>query len=453
MNDASGATYAAPLPASTAAPGRPTPDRLDLRVFPVRDVLLGEEARWADGVLSVDVAALAEQLVSEAGLRRVAITVARPGESVRIVNILDAVEPRCKPDGGQSFPGFLGTLDATVGRGQSNALEGMAVLVCGDVPGTVDSQVVSEAMVDMSGPGAAYTPFSRTVNLVIHCDFYDEQGPLKRTSVSRMAALMAARLVARPTIGRDDPAEVRSYDLAPPRGDGERPRLVYICPGMKLSALHETFLAGTPLTTTPTVVPASQLLDGILVSGNYDIGATRNPTFMYQRSPVVEDLLTRQTAGEIELAGVVVSQCLIEGYNGKQRSAHLAAEAAKLLGADGAVISIEECGHAYADLMLTCQACEELGVRTVLLMAESSGADGRQAAALAFAEAADAVVSVGNMDETVALPAVERAVGGTWFRGRWLIERMVSESLETPLLNIFAATCQMGPSALRAEEH
>jgi glycine reductase len=188
-----------------------------------------------------------------------------------------------------------------------------------------------------------------------------------------------------------------------------------------------------------------------MVSGNYDIGATRNPTYMYQRCPIVHELLTRQTEGTLSFAGVVVSQCLIEGYNGKRRSAHLAAEAARLLGADGAVISIEECGHAYADLMLTCQACEDLGVKTVLLMAESSGADGHRAPALAFADAADAVVSVGNMDEIISLPAVETVLGGTWFRGRWLLHRTVNQSVETPLVNIFAATCQMGPNFLRTE--
>lgn len=429
------------------------PRELALGLFPVRDIVLGAKDGWRDGVLQVDLERLASRLVHEAGARRVAIRVARPGDSARIINILDAVEPRCKPDGGQSFPGFLGSLDGTIGRGETHALQGAAVIVCGQVPGEVASQVVSEAMVDMSGPGARYSPFSKTINLVITCDFYDDQGPLKRVAVARYAGLLAARLLAEATIGQR-PTRTKVFPTEPRtiacRHDA--PRVAYICPGMILSQLHQTFLAGTPIGTTPSIIAGTQMFDGILVSGNYDIGATRNPTFMYQRCPVLEELFEFQHAGDLVFAGVVVTQCLIDGYGGKQRSAHMAAQAAKLLDVDGVVISIEECGHAFADLMLTCQACEDLGIHTSLMMAESAGATGERAATLAFSPGADAVTSMGNMDEVVSLPAVDTLLGGTWPCGRWLLDHIASDPMDTPLMNIFAATCQMGAGTLRGEE-
>ncbi len=425
---------------------------LELHNYKVHDLRLGDETSWSEGVLTVNADELKKHLIAEAGIRRVGIAAARPGEPIRIVNILDAVEPRAKPDNGQIFPGFLGAMDGTVGCGKTHALDGCAVMVCGSVPGEVASQVVSEAMVDMSGPGAGFSPFSKTLNLVLWCDFHDDQGPVKRVSVARYAGLLAARYLGAATFGKA-PDEVRAYGM-PERASiikNETPHVVYICPGMLLSDLHQTFLAGSPLTSTPTVVHPTQLMDGIMVSGNYDIGATRNPTYFHQRNPVVEALFARQAGGFLAFTGVIVTKCLIEGFFGKQRSAYLAAQTARLLDADGAVISVEECGHAYADLMLTCQACEEMGIKTVLLMAESAGPTGAKPGPIAFADSADAVISVGNMDERIFLPAMNAVLGGPWSCGRWMIDNMALEAMETPLANIFAATCQLGPNVLKGE--
>ena len=70
--------------------------------------------RWAatragtTGVLTVDAAGLAAHVAPRQGWPAVEIAVARPGEAVRIVHVLDAVEPRCKRGDGAVFPGFFG---------------------------------------------------------------------------------------------------------------------------------------------------------------------------------------------------------------------------------------------------------------------------------------------------------------------------------------------------------
>ena len=45
--------------------------------------------------------------------------------------------------------------------------DGVAVLSTCDVPGATDSQGLKEAIVDLADPGALYTPFGRTVNVVL----------------------------------------------------------------------------------------------------------------------------------------------------------------------------------------------------------------------------------------------------------------------------------------------
>ena len=52
----------------------------------------------------------------------------------------------------------------TVGSGKTYALKGMAVVTAGKIVG------FQEGIIDMSGPGAEYTPFSKLNNLVVVCE-------------------------------------------------------------------------------------------------------------------------------------------------------------------------------------------------------------------------------------------------------------------------------------------
>ena len=61
---------------------------------------------------------------------------------------------------GGIFPGVIAKVD-TVGSGKTYALKGMAVVTAGRIVG------FQEGIIDMTGPGAEYTPFSQTNNLVI----------------------------------------------------------------------------------------------------------------------------------------------------------------------------------------------------------------------------------------------------------------------------------------------
>ena len=74
---------------------------------------------------------------------------AAPGEAVRIVGALDAVQPCSKgPGGGGVFPGFVGPA-MPPGRGETHVLRGAAVIAAGHLPRA------QEAVIDMSGPARA----------------------------------------------------------------------------------------------------------------------------------------------------------------------------------------------------------------------------------------------------------------------------------------------------------
>ena len=129
-------------------------------VHEVRELALGERTSFEDGRLTVSELEVSE-LLGDPALASVRLACVSPGESVRIVGALDAVQPCAKgPGGGGVFPGFVGAA-LPQGRGETHILRGAAVLAAGDLPRA------QEAVIDMSGPAAPLSPLGATHNLVI----------------------------------------------------------------------------------------------------------------------------------------------------------------------------------------------------------------------------------------------------------------------------------------------
>ena len=111
------------------------------------------------------------------------------------------------------------------------------------------------------------------------------------------------------------------------------------------------------------------------------------------------------------------------------------------------VITKDGGGQADGDLMLACKACEEVGLRTVLVAKEESGDDGP--AMVDVAPQADAMVSVGNCPEVVRLnQPMEQVIGGDAFLGA--IEGNVAGTVEIPAQIIIGAIDPIGGSTLTA---
>jgi len=68
--------------------------RLDLELIQVNDVRFGARTAIVNDALIIDRADLVSQLEREPLFERVEIELAHPGESCRIIRVLDVVEPR-----------------------------------------------------------------------------------------------------------------------------------------------------------------------------------------------------------------------------------------------------------------------------------------------------------------------------------------------------------------------
>ncbi|MGH9041886.1 MAG: glycine/sarcosine/betaine reductase component B subunit [Acidimicrobiia bacterium] len=408
-------------------------------VHVVRDVEFGSGTRYAQGVLTVDRGEV-EALVAHPALGAVRLSWACPGDSVRIVKVLDSVEPRTKgPGGGGIFPGFVGPLRAQ-GRGETHILRGAAVVAAGFLPRA------QEALVDMSGPAAPLSPLGATRNLVVEFEpaasapWEDVDDALRRGLLKLASHLAEAALEAPPDATEEVPtAGDRHLDL---------PRVVAITNLQTQGLFKDVFVYGRSFRGgLPALIDPGALDDGVVVSGQFGHPGLKNPTYMHQNHPVLEALRVRH-GRDLILAGVVICPEPVDQAGKELISAH-AARLCAAIGIDAAVVTKEGAGNADADMALKMDALEDLGIPAVGLFAEMAGPDGTAPPLVVPPERATAMVSTGNYDERIALPAVERALGGERFD---LLASPAAAALEVPTAVVYCSLSPLGWGRLTCRE-
>jgi len=380
---------------------------LELATYEVTDVSMGSGVSFDAGRLVVDADTLRALAETEPAIDRAAVHVVRPGESVRVANVLDAVAPSVKPDDPETaFPGALGRL-ALAGRGRTNRLEGVTVLSSCDLVAADQLEAVDfpAAIVDMAGPGAERSPFGSTTSVVLECTVRDGADAADADRAIRRATLRIARELASATIGAEpERVEVLAHRDRP-RDDG-LPGVAAILQVGSEGPFLDTFLYGERMEgLVPTALDPCEVLDGALVNGAYEWAGSRNPTAFYQRSALIRELL--DSDGErLRFAGLIVALGYLNTAAEKQRSAMLSARLAQMLGADGVVCTTFETGNSHTDTMLTVRACERLGIATSAILTETNGG------LTDHVPEADCLISTGNEDELVPPWSPERVIGG-----------------------------------------
>jgi glycine reductase len=181
--------------------------QLTLQWSQVQAVHASTTTRLVEGLLEVNLDALQALLGTDTRLQRVHLDLAHPGEACRIGRVCDVIAPRAKLEGGEDFPGVLGTL-RRAGSGRTQALANMAVVV-------TDQQLQppgSLALIDMSGPAAALSEFAGTHNLVLSA--WPAPGVERSAYLSamRLAGLKAAVYLAQ-AARACTPDRVEVFDL------------------------------------------------------------------------------------------------------------------------------------------------------------------------------------------------------------------------------------------------
>jgi sarcosine reductase len=381
---------------------------LELGRIPIEEIEWGRKTSIEGKVLRINRKELIEKARGgDPRITAVQAEITRPGESARIIPIKDVIEPRVKVEGnGGIFPGLISGVE-TVGSGRTHVLGGCSVVTAGQIVG------FQEGMIDMSGPGARYTSFSKLLNVVLVIEVKDGISRHEHEEAIRLAGLRAAVYLGE--AGRTGkPAEVNRYEVRGPfwssAGGSDLPKVAYVCMLLSQGLLHDTYLYGRDVKTIlPTLIMPTEAMDGAIVSGNCVSACDKNTTYHHQNNPIIEELFRREGV-DLHFVGTVVTNTNVT-LKDKQRSSDYTAKLVELLGPDGVIISKEGFGNPDADVMMNCAKIEEKGITTVLITDEFAGIDGGSQSLADTSPKANAVVSTGNANEPISLPPMDRIIG------------------------------------------
>lgn len=381
--------------------------KLELGLIHINDMQFSDVSKVENGVIYVNKEELRKIILEDKHIKSVDFEIARPGESVRITPVKDVIEPRVKVEGqGGLFPGMMSKVDI-VGSGRTHVLQGSAVVTTGKIVG------FQEGIIDMSGIGAEYTPFSKLNNLVVICEPIDGLKQHEHEKAVRFAGYKSAMYLGE--LGRNiTPDEIETYET-PSMSDGikmypELPRVAYVQMLQSQGLLHDTYVYGVDAKQIiPSLMYPTEMMDGAIVSGNCVSACDKNTTYHHLNNPVIKDLYA-QHGKTINFVGVIITNENVYLAD-KERSSNFTAKFTELLGLDGAIISQEGFGNPDTDLIMNCRKIEEKGVKTVIITDEYAGQDGKSQSLADAHVSANAVVTGGNANQVITLPPMDKVIG------------------------------------------
>jgi glycine reductase len=364
--------------------------------------------------LFVEKEALQSLLLQDQRFATVDIEIAHPGEKCRITGVLDVIEPRAKTsEGDEDFPGAVGR-QMSAGTGNTCVLKGTAVILSDyrEKPESGRSSDPNGDIIDMSGVGADVGLYGKTHNIVLLAVPARGVTGFDYLAALKVAGLKTAAYLAR--AGKDitpDRTEVLDIPSLMTRDEATArlPRVVYI---FQILTTQFDPIPGEPVLyggnvadTVPTLLHPNEVIDGAVTS---QFPTLNVQTFQIQNHPIIRELAARH-GKDLFFAGVIVSTAP-NNMADIERISNIAANLARYVGANGAVLTKTGGGAPELTMARTAQRCEQLGIRTALAVLHMA-ADVYGAATLFNMPEVDAIVSLGVPNTRMTLPPVERIVG------------------------------------------
>ena len=385
--------------------------KLELGFIEIKDIQFSKESKLENGILFVN-ADEAKNFVFKdddvkACVKDAHFDIAKPGESVRITPVKDVIEPRVKVEGpGGEFPGVIAKVD-TVGSGKTHVLRGMAVVTAGKIVG------FQEGVIDMSGPGADYTAFSKLLNLVLVCEPVEGVHQHEYEHAVRIAGLRAATYIGE--LGRNvTPDSTKEFETLGIKESIQKwpdlPRVAYVHMLQSQGLLHDTYVYGVDAKKSlTTIINPTETMDGAIISGNCVSACDKNTTYHHQNNPVVADLFEQHGKTINYVCNIITNENVY--LADKMRSSDWTAKLCRLLDLDGVIVSQEGFGNPDTDLIMNTKKIELQGVKTTIITDEYAGQDGKSQSLADADPLADAVVTGGNANQVIILPKMDKVIG------------------------------------------
>ena len=410
----------------------------------------GERSQLTDRSLSLSSAELRALLGDLSHGVRVDFELVRPGESTRIVHVLDTVLPIAKPsDDLRAFPGFDGPAQL-VGSGQTVRIKNLLVTVVGRFPDFAALTPIEkprEGILDMAGVGAPYSYGSDRFHLVLSLTPDRSVSNAAFDQTLRQMALRCASFLARVEKTGGEP-EKRLIALPPV--EPKLPKVVLIYQVQSQLCCARTFYYGEEVSKTlPTLVHPAEFFDGAVVSGNYK-SERKISTSLHCDNPFIAELLGRH-GKSLNFLGVILSRGYNDSFEQKKKQGLWVARLARNLGAEGAVALMEGTGNGTVDFMQTVKACEDEGIKTAAVLHESNGPKGYERPLVDHPQEADGMISRGNVSEKIYIPPLATVIGGNEID----LHLKAKHDPRLPFLFdptiFFGSYSKMGSSGFRAE--
>ncbi|MGL5439544.1 MAG: glycine/sarcosine/betaine reductase component B subunit [Filifactoraceae bacterium] len=380
--------------------------KLEQGIIKIKDVVFSSENKVENGILYVNKEYVIQQLKTNPNVKDIKIDLARPGEKTRIIPVKDVIEPRVKVDGIKGFSGVTSDV-GQLGTGRVNILKNVAVVTIGDIVG------FQEGVIDMWGEGGKWTPFSKTLNIVVDISVVDGLKPHEHETTVRLVGLRASEIIGE--IAKEIvPDEVNLYEIGSIAEESKKyphlPKVVYVEMLISQGLLHDGYIYGVnSQQILPTLIHPNEELDGAVISGNCVAACDKITTYQHQNNAVIEELYKKH-GKEINFLGVILTPELTT-LAGKFRTCDYTAKLCQMLGADGVIVSEEGYGNPDSDLVMICSRLEKMGIKTVLITDECAGWDGMSQPLADVSKAAVAVISTGNVSHVVHLEKADCVLG------------------------------------------
>ena len=423
--------------------------RLELLDYHLEDIQWGERTLLSSGTLFLNPADIQNEIKDLTRNVGVRLELARPGESKRIVHVLDTIHPLEKIDSAvHAFPG-IDQPACLVGTGRTARLRNLLITLTGLFPHSEAMTPLErprEGIIDMCGAGALYSYGSSLFHLVLTLEPEPAVSNIAFDQIARSIGIRLARRLAQIDKIDAKPEQHASQFLRPEK---TLPRVALIYQIQSQIPLVRTFYYGEEISRTlPGFVHPNEFYDGVVVSGNYK-SERKIPTSLHCANPFIEEL-ARRHGKELDFLGVILSKGYNDSLEQKKKMGLWSARLARNLGADGAVAIMEGTGNTTVDFMQTVKACEEEGVKTVAILHEDDGPKGYERPLVDHPAEANAMISRGNRSERFLLRPLETVIGGTTID----LHLKATQDPRVPFLFdptiYFASHCQMGMSRLRA---
>lgn len=382
--------------------------KLTIGNFYIKDIVWGETTAFHNGTLTVNAEEAIMALNPDGALANVKLHIVHPGEPVRILPVKEIVEPRIRPDGRATFPGYTGPLELS-GEGTVYALKNMAVTAVGKYGS------VTDGMLDMSGPAAELTHYAKLIHLCFTASNAnrDEENSetYKKNTNYRKGAHLLAEYIAQAVLTKQ-PENWECYDISPDVSPS-LPRvglILQITTSWIREPGHNSLLYGEDtMHLVPTLLHPNEILDGALCSDSLMYSSFKQYTYDYQNAPILK-LLCSEHGKSINFAGVYLDvNDTTEKM--KQRASERIAVLARLTQLDAAISVALSNGHSEVDFFKTLSLLEQNGVKCVGMCMESPGHYDNPHSKVLMDATADALISTGSDHTILELPPLEHIIG------------------------------------------